>query len=188
MGGDAIAHGFGLFLLWSGRRLRELGWAGALGFALLAFATAFLVSGVWPVQDRLAGTRSSLLDLQSSLRRPGTLAPGPRQRVDAFYQRFGDDASLPELLIRLHGYALARGVNSRKADYRESAETGTPLVRVVVTLPVTASFEALRAWLADISAEVPGISLESLRVSREGIDKPDVEAEARFFVFLRRAR
>jgi len=187
MGEAAIEHRLGLFLLWCARRLRELGWAGALGLALLAFAAAFLVSGVWPLQDKLAGTRASALDLQARLRRPGALEPGPRQRVDAFYQRFGDYASLPELLVRLHGYALARGVNSRKADYRETPETGTPLVRIVVTLPVTAQFDALRAWLADVSAEMPGVALESLRVARDGIGKAEVEAEAHFIVFLRRA-
>lgn len=171
---------------WAVRQVRGLGWAGAVGLALLAFAAAFGFSAGVPARKQLVEAVNGLDELRDQLKRRQAPAPGPRQRTDAFYARFPAQSDLPDVLLRLHGYALARGVMSQRADYREAPETGTPLTRVLVTLPVKGRYPQLRAWLADISTEMPQVGLEELRFTREDIGKVDLDAEVRFVVFLRR--
>lgn len=167
---------------------RALGWGGALGLALLAFAAAFWFSGAQPARVRVAEAQRDLDSLRTELARPGNPELGPRERASAFYNAFPTRAELPDLLLRLHGYALARGVASQRADYREASDaTGTPLVKVIVALPVKGRYPQVRAWLADILAELPQVGLEELRIARDGVERADLEAEARFVVFLRRA-
>jgi Tfp pilus assembly protein PilO len=166
---------------------RSLGWAGALGAALLAFATAFWFSGAQPARERLFEAQRDLDTLRAELARPGRLEPGPRERVSGFYAGFPVRAELPDILLRLHGYALARGVTSQRADYREAGDAaGTPLVRVIVALPVKGRYPQLRAWIADVMSELPQVGLDELRISRDTVGREELEAEARFVVFLRR--
>lgn len=172
---------------WLLRQGRGLGWAGALGLALLAFAGAFAASANLPARDKLAESQHSLDELRTVLARRTRPEPGPRERMSRFYAGFPVATELPKVLLRLHGYALARGVVSQRADYRESAEAGTPLTRVLVTLPVKGAYPQLQAWLADVSLEMPQVGLEELRFSRENIGQHELDAEVRFVVFLRRA-
>jgi len=95
-------------------------------------------------------------------------------------------AALLGLLERVHGHALARGVEVDKAEYRSAVDAGSPLERISLELPARAPYGALRAWIGDVLAGMPEVALEHLALQRPAIDAAVVEARVRFVVFVRR--
>lgn len=167
------------------RILRSAGWAGVLGVALMVFALAFDASGNRPLADE-----TDTLDRQtrSLLRQQRHTAPPPpteRERLDAYYAAFPAADGLPDLLVRIHGYALARGLTADKADYRSTPVAGTPLEQVALELPLHGRYAELRLWLGDLLAELPGVAVDGLLLKRANIGAEELDARVRLVIFLR---
>jgi hypothetical protein len=167
------------------RSFRAAGWAGVLGIALLGFALSFDLSG----NRALADEADALQRQTHALRRakPAPLAESERARLERFYAGFPPADELPDILVRLSGYALARGVHLDKADYRSAAESGTPLEKVSLELPARGTYPVLRAWLSDVLDEMPEVAVAGLSLKRQGIASGEVEAQLRLVIYLRRA-
>lgn len=169
------------------RALNAAGWAGALGIGLCVFAVSFDLTGnraLADAADQLRREARSLAKTQRQHKRVPEVSE--RERLAAFYAGLPLAERLPELLVRLHGHALARGVPTDKADYRVQAVAGTPLEQVSLELPVRATYPAIRQWLDDVRAGMPELALDDLAFRRADIGKPDIEARVRFVIFLRR--
>lgn len=171
----------------AGRAFRRAGWAGVLGFALLVCALSFDYSGNHALEAEVESLGQEAQALARRLHHPARPQASARQRLEAFYAGFPVGTTLPDLLVRLHGHAQARGVALERADYRTAAEAGTPLERVSLDLPARGSYPVLRAWLDDLVAEMPELALESVSLRRERIDEPQLEARVQLAFFLRRA-
>ncbi|WP_374485576.1 GspMb/PilO family protein [Zoogloea sp.] len=171
----------------AGRAFRRAGWAGVLGFALLVCALSFDYSGNHALEAEVESLGQEAQALARRLHQPARPQASARQRLEAFYAGFPVGTTLPDLLVRLHGHAQARGVALERADYRTAAEAGTPLERVTLDLPARGSYPVLRAWLDDLVAEMPELALESVSLRRERIDEPQLEARVQLAFFLRRA-
>lgn len=171
----------------AGRSFHAAGWAGVLGFALLLFAVSFDFTGNRTLEAEAASLRQEARALVARQHRPVRAESSERQRLEQFYAGLPGVTRLPDLLVRLHGYALARGVVLDRADYRTTVEVGTPLERVTLDLPAHGSYPMLRAWLDDLYVEMPELAVESLSIHRERIDAPLLEAQVRLTLFLRRS-
>lgn len=167
------------------RILRGAGWAGALGVALTVFALAFDASGNRPIADE-----ADTLDRQtrSLLRQQRHAVPPPpteRDHLDTYYRAFPAGDGLPDLLVRIHGYAQARGLAADKAEYRSTLVTGTPLEQVALELPLHGRYAALRLWLGDLLAELPEVAVDGLLLKRADIGAEELEARVRLVIYLR---
>ena len=168
------------------RGFHAAGWAGVLGIGLGVFALSFDLTGNRALADEADTLHQQARSLARSQRQRSAPVASDRERLDAFYARLPPAGSLPELLVRLHGHALARGLPTDKADYRVQALPGTPLEKVSLDLPVRGSYPAIRSWLADVLAAMPALALDELALRRADIGKPDIEARVRFVIFVRR--
>ena len=167
-----------------GRIVLRAGWAGGVGVALLVVAAVFSQVTDTATEERraaLASERARLL--RGEVRREPEV--NERERLKAFYQRFPVATDLPEVLRRLHEHATARGVSLQRTDYRSSAEAGTPLLQVTLTIPVNGEFANLYGWLAEVLREMPEVALETLNVKRPAANSTVVEAEVRLQLYLR---
>lgn len=167
------------------RALHRVGWAGALGVGLIAFALAFgytVAADQARRGDELAAERVRLLKAAAS---PAADQRSEAERLAAFYARFPTVTELPARLQELHRLAEAHGVVLARADYRASREAGTGLQRVSLSLPSSGAFEPLYRWLAEVLATMPEVALESLTVKREDTATDEVEVELRLAIFLR---
>ncbi|HMW53258.1 MAG TPA: hypothetical protein PLN96_16185 [Zoogloea sp.] len=117
--------------------------------------------------------------------RPLSPEESDRQRLDRFYASFPDSAGLPDRLIRINGYALARQVAVDRAEYRSSKEPGTPLERVTLNVPAHGDYPTLRAWLGDVLTDMPELAVESLSLKRSTIADPVLEAQVHLAIFLK---
>lgn len=169
------------------RTFRAAGWAGVVGIALSVFAVCFDLSGNRALEAEADALDQEARALHQRLRaHPDAAIVSDRARLERFYGQFPDADGLPDLLVRLHGYALARGLHLDRAEYRAAPEGGTPLERVTLELPARGPYPVLRTWLADVLAEMPEVALDGLSLRRASLATPEVEAQLRFVVFLRR--
>ena len=168
------------------RRIRAAGWAGALGIGLAGFALSFDLTGNRALEAEADSLYRQARAAQRAQRRQAVPPPSPRAQLDAFLQRIPEDAALPELLVRLHGHAQARGLRTDKADYRSSRLPGSPLEQVSLDLPLKGSYPSLRAWLGDLQAEMPELAIDSLSLRRARIGDSELEARVRIVIYLRR--
>lgn len=167
------------------RIVRSAGWAGVLGAALTAFAVAFDISGNRPLAEEADALYRQTRSLLRQQRHAVTPPPTERERLDAYYGAFPAGDGLPDLLVRIHGYALARGLAADKAEYRSTPLTGTPLEQVALELPLHGCYAALRLWLGDLQAELPAVAVDGLQLKRAEIGAEELDARVRLVIFLR---
>lgn len=167
------------------RNLSRMGWAGAVGLGLLVFAVVCEWTGSQAARERVAELESARLALRRQIQQPLTQTVSPQAQLQAFYQRFPLLAALPDVLMSLDRSARKQGLSPLRASYRESVESGTPLRRVRITIPVRGRYADVRAWLSEVLAEMPELGVEALELRRKDITSDEIEAQARFVVFLR---
>jgi Tfp pilus assembly protein PilO len=102
-----------------------------------------------------------------------------------FYATFPPRSSLPEALMTLHNVASHNGLHDTRADYRDTPETGTPLVRVRIEIPVTGSYASIRNWIAELLEALPSLTLDGLELRRSDMGKAQLDARVRFQLLLR---
>ena len=170
----------------AGRSFRRAGAAGVAGVALALFAVSFDLSGNRSLDAEADSLQQETRALSRRLRQPAPVAMPERSRLAAFHAGFPAAAALPELLVRVHGHALARGVEVDKAEYRTAADAASPLERITLELPARGAYAALREWITDVLAEMPEVAVEHLSLQRPAIDGPALEARVRFVIFVRR--
>lgn len=164
-----------------------MGWAGALGAGLLAFAVAFgytLAADQAARREKLGAERARLLKLAAH---PEADQRSERERLEAFYGRFPKAAELPARLQELHRLAESHGVALARADYRASRDAGTGLQRVSLNLPISGPFQPTYDWLAEVLASMPEVALESLTLKRERTEEGNLDMEVRLVLFVRGA-
>lgn len=173
--GKRVTFRLGDWLAWGAARL---GWPGLLGLALLGASLALCQVGVHPLE-----AEAIRLETQAAVRArqpaPAQGAPLPDWRTllpadDQAYVR----------LAGLFKAAHAAGLALDEGNYRTQAETRSGLVRRVVTLPVSGSYPALREFLAEALNQDEALALEGLRLSRDSLENPELQAELRFAFYL----
>lgn len=173
------------------RIARRAGWPGALGLALFGFALAYGHFGNGATRRQIAELAGQQRSLREQAARPAARALPAREQLERFYGRFPGGRALQdvlsEVLIGLHESAAKQGLSPLRADYRDSAEPGTPLRRVRVHIPVRGSYKAVRAWLDDVTATLPEVAIEGLQLRRAEAGD-EIEVQARFIVLVREGR
>lgn len=162
---------------------RGAGWRGPAVLAALLVAAAALVEATWTHP-----ARRQLAELQAQMAVAGPAAsvevPAPRRALGAFYGQFGDMASLPQQLARLHQVAQAHGVSLDQGQYRLERESDSRLLQYQIVLPVSGSYVKLRRFIAAAKEAMPGVALDHVSFERKRADEQSIDAELRFVLYL----
>jgi hypothetical protein len=155
----------------------RLGWPGALGAALLlaALATDLLLTP--PLEEEVLASQAE------AARRALLPLPAERVRKPLALPRERAETALPRLFAaaREHGLRLDEG------SYAEVGKAGEDR-RLRIDLPISGSYPAVRAFLAEVLDENPALGLESLELARDDIESTQLEARLRFLLNLETAR
>jgi hypothetical protein len=112
-------------------------------------------------------------------------APGPVD-FDTFLQRFQPERSSGAALGQLHRIARRHGIALPQGEFRLLPQEGLPLTRYTMVLPVTAPYATLRAFLAQLLRDMPGLALQDLNLQRSEAAAPgEVVARLGFVLYLR---
>jgi Type II secretion system (T2SS), protein M subtype b len=171
------------------RTLRAVGLPGWVGAALAVTCAGLWLGVTRPmVEDtrRLVDQTRLLDQRRASLPRLDAAAGTPREQLEAFPGRFGDDKSLTPALKRLHAIARKSGVQIEQAEFKLNHEAGEPLARYAMVLPVKGDYAALRRFMRDALRELPGLALEEVQLRRPDSKAPALETQLRFTLFVSR--
>jgi hypothetical protein len=70
-------------------------------------------------------------------------------------------------ILRLQGFAANHGIQLRSGEYRLAPERGIALVRHQIAFPVTGPYQSIRAFIAEVLAELPSAALEAASFKRD---------------------
>lgn len=178
-------------LRWTmGRLLRLLGRPGVLAVGLLVILPPFYFSALVPAQEHLEEMRRSVLALREQARagkNAGYVLHRPDEQLAAFYRVFPEERNSPQLLEKLAALAEKQGLSLNEGEYKAMPDKGGRLLRFQMVLPVKGEYRQIRAFLTELSAEIPVLALENVQFSRQNVADAAVEARIRLALYLEQA-
>lgn len=171
-------------LLWHmhqwGRRLGRTGLAGLL---VLAVAVLVHFGRTVPLVAETAALETRLIHLQADAKRavPRVVSVPASGFIDTLPATTAAATVIGQLeqLARAHNLQLLRG------QYTQSPVAGTSLLRWQLSLPIKADYPRLIAFIAASLQAEPTLALDELKVKRETIETPMLDADLRFNLYLR---
>ena len=163
------------------------GWPGLLGLVLLGVAVAVQTLTVPALQAQTAALRASQDALRQRMQKP----PPKQDSINAQQADFlasvpkGNANAGSDTVQVIHRIAGAHGVRLATGEYRMVREGNDSFQRYQITLPVSASYPKLRAWLAQTMNEIPNLALDEWSLRREDVGGDQIEARMRFTLFMR---
>jgi Tfp pilus assembly protein PilO len=169
------------------RITHSAGWPALVGGVLIISSLAMVASATGPMREQIAAADQQRRQLHASARNR-VAEPVPAQtQLHNFYAKFPARSTLPDALMTLHRVANSNGLKDTRADFRDAPESGTPLVRVRIDIPVSGSYAAIRNWAVELLETLPTLTLDGMELRRASIGSQQVEARVRFQLLLRSA-
>ena len=164
------------WLSWGAARL---GWPGLLGLGLLAGAMAVCLTLVHPMEaeTRTLHERAQVLAQRPAEANQPVAVRDWREDLPAGHQAYAR-------LQALFAAAEAAGLSLDEGSYRTQADANTGITRLLINLPVSGDYLAVRAFLAQALNQDPALALEGLRLSREVMAETELVADLRFALYL----
>jgi len=171
----------------SGLFLSSLG-RGSLVLALLVLVTAVIWLGLVPVAEselaretrQLAAVREATHDAPAA--RTGSQRP---DALGAFEQRLASEDDRMRLMKQIWQLGAAAGLQLNRVDYHTEVDAGERFNRLLITLPMTGSYPAVRKFMFTLMAEFPGLSLDKIDMKREQTASAQVETSAHMTLHTR---
>ena len=175
--------------------LRQLGWPGLVGAALL-------LGCAWFIQVELPRQREAVAQAESDVRRlrhgliaraSGASERPPAQRLDEVQAWSRLWLALPEesqrtaAQARVFASASEVGVPLQSVQWQGEAVKwvgASGLWRQRMVMPVQAPYPALRSWLDRLQRE-PGLSIDALDIQRNDVQSDTVQAQVSLSLWWR---
>lgn len=170
------------------RQARRWGWPGAIGLLALVVA-AVLALGWLPALREEADSMSAKADAaELKAARMGSTrysvalqTPAPQKFVDSFPPA----ATRQARLGALWSLAAEHGLDAKRSELRLSPQRDLGLLRYSVTMPLSGSYAALRAFIEDAQRRDPALSVDRLRLRRASSNAPSVDADLSWSLYMK---
>ncbi len=174
---------------WLRYGLARLGWPGGVGLALLLAAGLLHSLEVRPMRDANLNLQQRVATLAKQVR-PARETEAAKP-TDLSITLPGAER-MPEAVARLFAAARHAGLTLQQGAYRsvgdkpagEKSGSRNSLLRYQISLPVTGEYPAIRAFVAEALEREASLALDGMRLTREGMDLGEVDAELRFTLYL----
>jgi hypothetical protein len=167
--------------------VRRIGWPGAVGILMLVL-TLFVALAIAPRWEKNAGeiklqTGVALVDLNRA-RLEHRVQPKTSEQLRRFSAWFPTIDRNAGDLRRLMEQAQLAKLDLVKGEYRISDAQGAAFVSYEVVLPVKASYDTLRGFIAGVLNAIPNASLAELHIERTAVNSTIQDARIHFtFVY-----
>jgi hypothetical protein len=173
------------------RRLRRLldalGPAGIAGLGVLFFCVPFYFSALAPAQRELE--RRELAQRSAGKASPVQVENAgndPSAELERFYSRFPPVERLGAEMQALYAHARASKLQLMQGEYRLESQSAGSLAAYRVTLPVRGNYAQLRQFVGRVLTHMPAASLDAVRFERKKAPDPQIEAQLRLTIYLRK--
>ncbi|HZO03626.1 MAG TPA: GspMb/PilO family protein [Burkholderiales bacterium] len=162
------------------RLIDHVGITGVAALVLLAAAVAFSSFVLRPLE-----ARGALMQERLSRKAPAATEGELRgaSKVAAVYEYLKKPEETTDWLAKLHGIGTATGVQLRSATYRSQPSEGR-IERYEIVLPATGSYGQIRDFLKRARAEIPVMSVDQVKLAKDGANRGLVQAEMRLTLHM----
>ncbi len=108
---------------------------------------------------------------------------GNALRLSAFAKGLKTRQECPSILLQMWKQAEAAGVTVARADYSTEPEVEGGYARMVITMPLKGSYQAIKQYVFAQLANNPALALSKFQIKAEKIGD-GVEAELTFTLFV----
>jgi Tfp pilus assembly protein PilO len=169
----------------------RLGLPGALGLGGLAMCLALFFSTVQPAQQRRDAAQLSASSLQKRIEQAHADSNDRTRTLDeqlaAFYAMFPRENDATDSVGRIAAIAERDGLVLQQAEYKAERDKSGKLTRFQMSLPLKGEYQAIRRFLADLSAELQIVSLEQVQFERQKVGDSQVNAKVKLTIYLGKA-
>jgi Tfp pilus assembly protein PilO len=88
---------------------------------------------------------------------------------------------------RIAAIAERDGLVLQQAEYKAERDKSGKLTRFQMSLPLKGEYQAIRRFLADLSAELQIVSLEQVQFERQKVGDSQVNAKVKLTIYLGKA-
>lgn len=182
-------------LQWLVRRVQyRLGWQGIALVAVLLTTVYLLVAGLLPLQNELMQLRQNVEAQEATF----SLNPQPQrqpvsspeqilaQELAEFDTRFPDIQRLPDELGVLFRLAEGHGLQVVKGEYSLTEKRQGNLRRFEASVPVSGSYQEVKALVLDILDALPNVALAELGFERGEAVEAEIKTRLRLVFFIRK--
>ncbi len=168
--------------LWLPYLLGRLGWLGGIGAVLLTAAIALQLVVLQPQAEDNRRLQAEWLALSQDAQ-----ARVAEARPNEALQDLAPTTMASEAIARLFAAADSAGLLLSQGEYRQVSEKGSGLSQYQITLPLTGSYPAVRAFLNEAMDREPGLALVGLKLSRASVTQSELDARLQLILYLREA-
>jgi Tfp pilus assembly protein PilO len=169
---------------------RRAGWRQLVPMAAALFLFAATIWFAWiavPAQQRLLQSLAAdtTKARSAALRATSTQRTASVSDDAAFIAAFPGAQSRPTRLSQLFSLAEKHGLAWKRGEFSHAPVDALALSRYQVSLPVSGSYDAIRAFVADALSQDGMLSLDEWRMRRPDAASTQLQAELRFTLYAR---
>lgn len=168
----------------------RFGSAGIAGAVAIVVAVLFNTTATRALRAEHDTLLAQAQRAEAALRGGGSTGERPLEPADelrAFHASFPRTDASTALLRQIHDAASEQGLSMPSGEYRVERRAGQALERYIVTLPLSGSYKAIRAFVAAVLANVPAAAVDDIQLRRESTLSPTIEARVRISLYTRPA-
>lgn len=170
---------------------RQLTWPWLAAMALLAACIGFYLSVVIPSRHALADLKQNLDVMQhdeTQLKQASQVVDrtSPTGQLDAFYEKFPVESSVPDTLEEMIKLAQKKGLNPKQAAYRIVRNNPGELLSYQISLPIKGAYPSVMTYAFELLATVPNLSLDNVSFQRQKIGDNVIEATLKMTLYIKR--
>ncbi len=159
-----------------------------LVLAVLGVLAAALWGALLPMAEQRSAQEISQLEglrRTAAIIRPVEPLPPRADTLTAFEERLASDEDLSRLMQQIWNQGAAAGLQMNKVDYHSEVDASGHFNRLLITLPMTGPYPAVRKFTFSLMAAFPGLSLDKLDMKREQIASGDIETTSHLTLYTR---
>ena len=170
---------------------RQLTWPWLTAFALLAACIGFYLSVVMPARHLISDLKTQFSALQQDKEHlkeasQGVARSAPAGQLESFYKGFPAENTVPDTLEKMIKLAQTKGINPKQAEYRIIRNNPGELLSYQITLPLKGAYPKIMAFVFEVLANVPNLSLDNVSFQRQKIGDNVIEATLKMTLYIKR--
>ena len=170
---------------------RQLTWPWLAALVLLAACIGFYLSVVVPASHTLTDLKQSLAAMQHDEAHlkddsQNVVRTSPAGQLEAFYQKFPAESTVPDTLEKMIKLAQKKGLNPKQAAYRMVRNNPGELLSYHIALPIKGVYPSVMTYAFELLATIPNLSLDNVSFQRPKIGDNEIEATLKMTLYTKR--
>ncbi|NBA96733.1 GspMb/PilO family protein [Pseudomonas sp. R5(2019)] len=172
-------------------RLRQLGWPGIAGGALLLVTLGQGAAVLLPGERFLTDVEQQLANAeayQARIAQGSEAAPlVPQRQLEDFRSSLPAQPQATDAIDRIYALAALERITLSRGEYSLGSDPKTRLARYSIVLPIRGNYPQVRRFLHALLTQLPALVLEDIDLQRKRISDTELTGRIRMTLYLSRS-